>query len=200
MRFRTRLAFPIALALLSSVASAQSYTYDAVGRLRSMTWPSGTTRLYTYDARGNLTAVETVSQTPPLAYCTGKVNSAGCLPAIGSTGAPSYSGGAFVVTAANVLNNKSGLLFWGTTASASPFQGGIKCVAAPTVRTPIQNSGGNPPPNDCSGGYGFAFDTAYLTAKGLGAGNTVYAQYWTRDPTAPHTTGLTDALCFTLDP
>jgi YD repeat-containing protein len=200
MKHLTALAALLCLSLGASSALAETYTYDAVGRLTSVSWPGGTTRIYTYDGRGNLVSVETLAQAPPLAYCTAKVNSAGCLPAVGSTGAPSISGGSFVVTAANVLNNKSGLMFWGITPSATPFQGGIKCVAAPTVRTPVQNSGGNPPPNDCSGAYAFGFDSAYMTAKGLAPGATVYCQYWTRDPSAPFTTGLTDGLQFTVDP
>jgi hypothetical protein len=81
-----------------------------------------------------------------------------------------------VVSASQVLNNKNGLLFWGPSAQASPFAGGTKCIAAPTRRTPLQGSGGNPPPNDCSGSYSFAFDPAYLAQKGLGAGQEVHGR------------------------
>ena len=112
--------------------------------------------------------------------------------------APSYSGGAFEVVATNVLNNKNGLMFWGTQATSTPFQGGTKCVAAPVSRTPTQDSGGNAPPNDCSGSYSFNFSTAYMAFKGLGPGITIYCQYWSRDPTAPFTTGLTDGLQATI--
>jgi hypothetical protein len=135
---------------------------------------------------------------PVTVYCTAKKNSVGCIPAIGTLNAPSYSGGAFEVIAKNVVNNKSGLLFWGYTPSAVPFQGGIKCVLNPVKRTPLQNSGGNPPPNDCSGTYSFNFDTAYMAFKGIAPGDTLYAQYWSRDPLAPFTTGLTDAVKFTV--
>jgi hypothetical protein len=135
----------------------------------------------------------------PVAYCTAKVNSAGCTPQIDYAGTPSLTSG-FTVTASQVLNNKNGLLFWGSDPLAAPFQGGTKCVAAPTVRTPIQGSGGNPPPNDCSGTYSFSFDPAYMASKGLTPGQAVHAQYWSRDPQSPSTTGLTDALWFIICP
>ena len=132
--------------------------------------------------------------------CSAKLNSQGCTPAIITSGTPSYSGGSFQVNATNVLNNKSGLLFWGHTASAAPFGGGVKCVANPVKRTPIQASGGNPPPNDCSGAYTFTFSTGYMASKGIGVGDTIYAQFWSRDPFASYTTGLTDAVEFSVCP
>ena len=137
----------------------------------------------------------------PTTYCQAKVNSQGCTPSIGTDGHATLSGlDDLRVTASNVLNQKSGLLFWGFTSSATAFQGGTKCVAAPTRRTPIQSSGGNPPPDDCSGTYDFHFSAAYMQFHGLQPGDTVYAQYWSRDPSSASTTGLTDAVSFTLCP
>ncbi len=43
-------------------------------------------------------------------------------------------------------------------------------------------------------------DTAYMNAKSIGVGDTVYCQYWSRDPSAPWTTGLTNGLLFTVCP
>src|SRR6185295_10948986 len=56
-------------------------------------------------------------------YCTAKVNSLGCVPAIGFTGTPSKTfGTAFHITATNVLNGKDGLLFYGWNGQlANPF-------------------------------------------------------------------------------
>ncbi len=50
---------------------------------------------------------------PPSAYCTAKVDSLGCTPTIGWSGVPSggLSSG-LVIRANNVLNQKSGLLFY----------------------------------------------------------------------------------------
>lgn len=136
-------------------------------------------------------------------YCTAKVNSQGCTPTTSWNGLPSASlGSPFTVNASNVLNNKSGLLFYGQTSSALPFQGGTKCVAAPTKRTPLQDSGGNAPPNDCSGTYELDFKARIQSGidPGLSAGTTIYCQFWSRDPASGSTTGLTDAVRFTIQP
>jgi predicted lipoprotein with Yx(FWY)xxD motif len=141
----------------------------------------------------------------PAAYCTAKPNSQGCTPAISWRGVPSLTigGDAFFVEAASVLNSKNGLLFWGLASASLPFGGGTLCVKPPTVRTPVQLSGGTPPPvNDCTGSYSFHFSQAYLSAQGLTAGTTVHAQYWSRDPgySPPNNVGLTNAVKFTVCP
>lgn len=136
-------------------------------------------------------------------YCTAKVNSQGCTPTIQSSGAPSASDPTpFNVGASNVLNNKAGILFYGFSAAAVPFQGGLLCVQPPTRRTPVQNSNGNPPPNDCSGVYGIEFNGVIQGGgdPNLVSGAQVFGQYWTRDPGSPSTTGLTDAISFTILP
>jgi YD repeat-containing protein len=63
---RTLLVRASALALVSgapSVASAQDvqYTYDALGRIRTVTYPNGATITYTYDDAGNRTQVTQVA-------------------------------------------------------------------------------------------------------------------------------------------
>ncbi|MCC7172580.1 MAG: FG-GAP repeat protein [Planctomycetes bacterium] len=139
-------------------------------------------------------------------YCTAKTNSKGCVPAISATGAPSIStGSGFVLGASGVLNNKSGLLFYSVAgAQALPFQGGSLCIKPPIKRTGVQNSGGNPPPNDCSGALAFDFN-AYV-ALGIDpavvASRMVWAQFWSRDPgfSPPNNTSLTDAVEFVLQP
>ena len=141
---------------------------------------------------------------PPLAtYCTAKANSLGCAPTIGASGLPELTGNdAFFVVAERVLSNKIGMLFWGLAPASTPFAGGTLCIQQPLVRTPIQPSGGNPPPDDCSGTYSFHFSQAYMAANGLAPGTSVYAQYWSRDPgfAPPQNIGLTDALSFTTCP
>lgn len=136
----------------------------------------------------------------PTVYCTAQQNSAGCVPAISATGTPSAAQSTFRVRATNVLANKNGFLFWGLAASATPFHGGFKCVRSPTRRTPFQNSGGNPPPEDCSGSFAQFFGSAYLAAWGLTPGTRLYCQYWSRDPLAPSTTNLSDALSVLIAP
>ena len=138
----------------------------------------------------------------PSSYCTAKLNSLGCTPQIGSGGAASASGALFSITCGNVMNNKSGLLFYGYEPKASPYQGGWLCVQAPVKRTALQNSGGNPPPNDCSGQFAYDFDARIQSGvdPGLAAGAAVYAQYWYRDPASSFTTGRSDGLYFVIGP
>jgi hypothetical protein len=136
-------------------------------------------------------------------YCTAKTNSLGCVPEMSWNGLPSATlTSPFDLNATNVLNNKNGLLFYGFAESSTPFQGGTKCVAAPTRRTPVQSSGGNPPPNDCSGVYTYDFRARIQSGvdPNLTVGATAYAQYWSRDPQSASTTGLTDAVRFTIQP
>src|SRR5260221_662483 len=148
--------------------------------------------------------VQLLASNNPGVYCTAKVNSLGCTPTmVPASSGPSISGpDDFYVTATNVLNNKTGILFWGTAPASVPFHGGIRCVAAPFIRTHAVNSGGNPPPNDCSGTYRFRFSHAYMASNLLTPGDTIYAQYWSRDPgfPSPDNIGLTDALEFVICP
>ena len=139
----------------------------------------------------------------PSTYCLSQQSSLGCLPAISGTGAPSATAGSgFEVDAANLPNGKFGLLAYSTTASAlKPFGGTFLCIAAPLRRTPVQQSGGSPAGvHDCSGNFGMDFNTFAASGKdpALVAGQTVWAQYWSRDPGAPSTTNLTDAITFVL--
>jgi hypothetical protein len=138
---------------------------------------------------------------PVVAYCVAKVNSAGCLPSISSAGLPSAGGSSqFFATATSVINQKSGIFFWGTGATAIPFYGGTLCVTSPIVRTPVQNSGGSPAGNFCTGSYSFHFGSAYIASHGLSAGTNIYGQFWSRDPMIASTIGLTDAIQFGICP
>ena len=138
-----------------------------------------------------------ITSASPLAYCTGKTNSLGCVPAISSTGTPSISSGNLQVQCSNALNQKSGLLFFGSAPNAAPFQGGTLCIAAPFVRTATQFSNGAATGNSCTGSYSFTFTPQVYTDAGIVPGDTVYAQWWMRDPASPSTTGLSNALRFT---
>jgi hypothetical protein len=136
-------------------------------------------------------------------YCTAKVNSAGCTPSIHAVGFPAVGTPAgFDISATELLDNKFGLLFYGKSGPFSfPFQGGTLCVMPPQSRTDTQSSGGgaNPP---CDGFMSVDFNAYVATGAdpGLVAGQTVWAQYWSRDPgfAPPDNTNLTDAVEFTL--
>jgi hypothetical protein len=153
-----------------------------------------------------------VGMTPPTTYCTAKLNSLGCVPAIGWTGIPSAaSGSGFTVNCANVRNNKNGLLFYGVNGrAAAPFQGGTLCVNSPLKRATGVNSGGTPAPaNDCTGAYAYdmnAFAVGALGGNPLPAlavpGTLVDCQWWGRDPgfPSPNNTSLSNGMEYTVGP
>jgi hypothetical protein len=134
-------------------------------------------------------------------YCTAKVNSQGCTPAIGWSGTPSAGAGSgFAITATNIVAMKFGILAYSKTGpAATPFQGGIWCSVGPFVRTPARYSGGSV---GCSGSLGIDFNAWVASGvdPALVAGAQFWAQWWYRDPASPSTTGLTDALEATLCP
>lgn len=146
----------------------------------------------------------TPSCAAPSTYCTAKINSLFCLPAIGSSGTPSASAGSgFNVTASNILNNKSGLLFYGLNGQiATAFQGGYLCVKSPTVRTAVQSSGGSVSGSDCTGTFTYDFNARIASGAdtSLVQGAVVEGQFWSRDPADPFTTNMTNALHFTICP
>ncbi len=141
----------------------------------------------------------------PVAYCTAKVNSLGCTPSIAATGTSSASSAlGFTVAGSNLINNQNGILILSLAGRAAvPFGGGTLCLKGPVHRTPVQNSNGNPPPNDCSGVLGL--DLNAYAAGAIGGnppaalsipGTTVDTQVWTRDPgfALPNNIGLTGGL------
>jgi hypothetical protein len=146
----------------------------------------------------------------PLVYCNAKLNSLGCLPSIGSSGSPSASAASgFVVSAAQILNDKNGFLFYGVNGPANhPFRAGYLCMNPPIRRSPYVNSGGTPAPAiDCSGVLAIDFN-AFATGS-LGGhrqpelrvgGTIVHCQWWSYDPGEAYGTSLSDALEFTICP
>jgi len=106
---------------------------------------------------------------PPRTFCSTKLNSLGCRPAIGSSGTPRASaGGGFTITGSNVRNHERGLLLHSLDGQAAiPFRNDTLCLANPIRRTPTVNSAGSAPPiNDCTGVYSIDFNTFAVGALG----------------------------------
>lgn len=136
-------------------------------------------------------------------FCETEVNSQGCSPHIQGVGTPSASSNQpFVISANNILNNKFGLLLYGRAPRQVPLGGGWSCVKQLLKRTAVRSSGGNAPPDDCSGAYQDDFNQRIQSGvdPALVPGVQVFAQYWYRDPQSPGGRCLTDGLAFYVNP
>lgn len=139
----------------------------------------------------------------PSVYCTAKVNSLGCTPAMSWSGSASATAAApFFVSCSNVLNQRVGVLTYSFAPRGTPFQGGTLCIATPFVRTTSLGSGGSPTGADCTGVYAFDFNFRIQSGvdPALVAGAEVFAQYRSRDPLASFSSGLSNALRFLVNP
>jgi hypothetical protein len=187
----------------SSVGPWGSYRSSSSFDAHVISFSSDATNLVPNDTNSSSDVFARV-RTGPLAwtYCSAKLNSLGCMPSIGYVGSPSFAGlQEFDVTASNLRNFRTGMMFWGRVSTAMPFQGVRMCIASPLHRTPLRDSGGNIDVEDCSGTLSFALTHDYAVLNDIQSGDDIYAQYWSRDPnSAPHYTSLTDALHFVVGP
>lgn len=136
-------------------------------------------------------------------YCTAMTNSAGCQATVSTTGTPSASNPTpFTVRATSVINQKTGLLFYGRHGDATPYLGGFLCVEPPLKRTWVQGSGGNTTGTSCTGVLSIDMNNWVQGANDLtlGSGDTVYAQFWYRDAAAPAGVAYSNAVLFTILP
>ncbi|MCC7011692.1 MAG: hypothetical protein IT454_03935 [Planctomycetes bacterium] len=146
----------------------------------------------------------------PTSYCTPSTSSFGCNASISASAQPSVSLTTNpMISVAGVEAQKTGLLFYGLDNNAfTPKAWGIGgssflCVKPPTQRTGTMNSGGML--NSCTGSL--ALDWNAFTAGTPGAmgqpflaGDKIYLQAWFRDPPAPKSTNLSDAIELTVQP
>ena len=138
----------------------------------------------------------------PTVYCTAKLTSGGCLPAIATSGTPSASApGGFALEVTQVEPFNLGLFFYSASGPAAvPFLGGTLCLGGGITRLPPSSAGGAGP---CSGQYTADFN-AYLAASQPALrvpGQAFWAQCWFRDPPAAvGASGLSDAAAFVLAP
>ena len=138
----------------------------------------------------------------PSSFCTGKLNSDGCVPSIGSIGqASATSASPFTVMGANLVAGKPSLLLLGAGKNSLPFQGGVLCIASPIKRLGQQLSMGVGP---CAGTLVFDMQ-AYIQSTAnplLFPGALACVQWWGRDQLDPAGFGssLSDGLFFGVAP
>jgi uncharacterized delta-60 repeat protein len=141
-------------------------------------------------------------------YCTSAVSSQGCAPSISASGAASVSAtSGFTLDVQNVDAAKQGLVYYALGGRTStPLGAGntsFFCVKAPVQRMNVQNSGGAA--GTCNGSFQqdwLAYVSGSPTAVGapFAAGVNVQAQAWYRDPPAPKSVALSNALEFITVP
>jgi predicted acyl esterase len=142
-----------------------------------------------------------VDECAPIVYGIGQTNSAGCVPALALSGAPSATDPQpFLIEAHQIVNHKDGLLIYGFALQHKFFHGGVLYIQPPLLRTAVQNSGGSGPPSGCDGTFSYDFNARIQSGidPALVAGTRVFAQYWSRDPASPGTTNFTDAVEFSV--
>ena len=167
----------------------------------------------TWNADGNtngLYDIDTAIIPYPKIYCTAGTSTHGCNASIAADNNPSVAhSNPCHITISNVEGLKSGIIFYGInqmTFTPTPWANGSSsflCVKGPTQRTGTVNSAGTI--NTCNGALALdwnAYQTAHPSAAGNPwiAGNKVYAQGWYRDPPAPKTTNLSNAVELTYMP
>ncbi len=139
---------------------------------------------------------------PLASYCTGKLNSDGCVPEITGSGLPSAtSASPFLVGGQLLLAGKTSLLLYGYAENALPFQGATLCIGGSLHRAGLQLSAGSGP---CGGTTSFDFNTRIQSGidPALVPGKLVFAQWYQRDPFDPagFASGLTNGLRFGIAP
>jgi subtilisin-like proprotein convertase family protein len=148
--------------------------------------------------------------TGPVAYCTPGTTTNGCNAVISGTANPNAANTTQVaINVANVEGQKQGIYFYGidnTGFSPVPWSPGstsFLCVKGPTQRAGSQGAGGTT--NACDGAFSLDWDlfvTHNPVAVGVpfSAGDSIFVQAWFRDPPAPKTTNLSNAIEMTVQP
>ena len=145
----------------------------------------------------------------PQNYCTAGTSASGCQAAIGTYGIPSASStSGFDLRVSGMEGQKDGIFFFGSDGrQANPWGSGTsyQCVAPRVKRAGFLAGTGNA--GQCDGSAQQDLNAIWCAScpqpwKNPGAGATVQAQFWYRDPqnTSNQTTSLSDAVEFVLEP
>ncbi len=143
-------------------------------------------------------------QPPPRPYCTAGTSQAGCSPTLRASGRPSGSSTAgFALQLTDAPQQRQALLFYGLAPASAPWgPTSFKCVTPPIQRAFAGATGGA---SACDGALSFDWNQ-YLAAHPLalgapfGAGDTFYAQGWSRDAGANPAGVMSNGLEVTLLP
>lgn len=164
---------------------------------------------YDWSSLGLVVEFEPIKQAT---YCTGKPNSAGCVPELAVYGSPRASASSdFVVEVTQLRNQEFAMLFYGFGGpNSKPFKGGTLCLKPPVRRVFYQQTNGSSVGTiDCSGNVRLdvnAFASGALGGKPSPAlrvpGTTVYAQLWAVDGgyLPPGNVQLSNAAYWTVYP
>jgi subtilisin-like proprotein convertase family protein len=146
----------------------------------------------------------------PAAYCTAGVSTNGCSASISANTQPSVTNAAgCVLSVAEVEGQKFGACLYGidntgfTPVVWSPGSTSYRCIQIPTRALGVQHSGGTLA--QCDGAFTVdwdAFQAANPSALGnpWSIGDKVFVQAWYRDPQAPGTANLSNAIEMTMRP
>jgi hypothetical protein len=142
-------------------------------------------------------------------YCTAGSSAGGCqalMSVAGVASATAISG--FDLVATTVEGNKDGLFFYGTNGrQANPWGSGTSyvCVIPPRLRSGLFAGSGSA--GNCDGSFTTDLNARWCAtcpkpAHNPGAGATMQAQLWYRDPqnTSNQTSGMSDAIEFCIEP
>jgi hypothetical protein len=142
-------------------------------------------------------------------YCTAGTSASGCMGTVVAGGTPSATApNGFTLTGLGIEGNKDAIFFWGTNGrQANPWgsSSSLQCVVPPAIRgglLPLTGTTGQcdaAPSQDLNALW---CPTCPRPQKNPGAGSTVNAQCWYRDPfsTSNQTTALSDGIEFVLCP
>ncbi len=145
----------------------------------------------------------------PTSYCTAGTSASGCQATLSSAGEASATAvSGFDLIASGVEGAKDGLFFFGTNGRQANSWGSgtsFQCVVTPVMRGGLLTGTGTP--GLCDGAFTQDLNARWcLTcprpSHNPGAGATVQAQLWYRDPfnTSNQTTSLSDAIEFVIAP
>lgn len=173
------------------------------GTSHSFTWtvpdtPSSTVRVRVIQDNSGLDYVSTSPNDlaicrAPVNYCDLTPNSAGAGARIAFSGSLIIQNDGFSITASDAVPNAVGLFYFGGEATQQPFGDGNRCVAPGALGVLRLNP---PAAADGTGSAERALDFGTAPGSVIAPGDTVFFQYWQRDPSGPGGSGfnLSDGL------